>query len=64
MGKPVIHHHNVDFSKLKVGDIYYSVCGKSYIADEPPTPEENTQILQDWIDAKVCKRCIKISGQK
>lgn len=55
----VIHKFDVDFDKLKVGDIYESLCGRRYMSDEPPTQSEASEIAEKTVDWPVCKRCLR-----
>lgn len=57
MGKRAIHMFSVDFDKLKQGQIYSSLCGKRYIAEEPPTPEECVEIQERTKDSPICRTC-------
>lgn len=55
----VTHIFGVDFDLLKENDLYSSLCGKRYMACEPPTAEESLAISAKTKDDPVCKRCLK-----
>lgn len=65
MARRVIHRFFVqDFTKLKVDQLYQSFCGKTFMACEPPTPEEVEDIKVRTANNPICKRCQKWHEQR
>lgn len=60
----VIHMHDVDFSKLKDGDLYESLCGNRYIACDPPTPEQCVVIQEKTKNDPICKGCQRVKKRR